>query len=529
MIYLVFCLSILSLTNSVVIVNRRIVYHLNASYAQNSSSIVLINNQMPAPLIEAELNDILVIHVTNNLPENQRFVIHFHGMHVRQTPQMDGVAFVTQMPIESQQSFTYVLRAYPAGTYFYHSHAGLQSATAFGALIVHDRRQDWNTTEVSTGPLLFSDLWFSPDRITQENGLLASPFVWQGEPTYLLINGKRDFVLTVDPGKKYLLRLIGSTTLSTVVFGIDEHPMTVVEVDGTLVQPKANVQSIELSSGQRYGVIIETNSQSKGIFLMQLAIRWRTLVNGSSCTGILRYSTYTAALPTNLSSLTLPTLATNDELRLFAFNNPYQNFLSINQMPARAADREIFFYTLQAHTSDGLGMRWLINNASLDEYRLLNLTQPLIYDIYNGFESNLPSDITYTIKQNQLIDIVFQNTVATNGVCETHPFHLHGHKFWVHSRGTGMYTSSSTQTPDTDNPVLRDSLTLYASSYDNLSPNRSTNNYLQPCGWIKIRFLADNPGLWLLHCHIGSHLFMGMAVLIKEDTEHLCMNFLSQN
>jgi FtsP/CotA-like multicopper oxidase with cupredoxin domain len=278
--FLIF-LSTISFINSVGIVNNRVVFHLTVAYAQNSSSVVLINNQTPGPLIEAELNDILIVHVTNNLPSSEQLVIHFHGLHVRQSPQMDGVAYVTQMPIESQESFTYVLRAYPSGTYFYHSHAGLQSVTAFGGVIIHDRRRPWNIPEVSSGPLLFSDLWFSPDRLTQEEGLLASPFVWQGEPTYLLINGKRNYVLTVDPDKTYLLRLIGATTLSTVVFGIDEHPMTVVEVDGTLIVPKVNITSIELASGQRYAVTIQTKKQTNRVYLMQLSIRWRTLVNGS--------------------------------------------------------------------------------------------------------------------------------------------------------------------------------------------------------------------------------------------------------
>jgi L-ascorbate oxidase len=273
-------LSTLSLTNAVAVVNNRVVFYFNVSYAQNSSSIVLINNQMPGPLIEAELNDIIIVHVQNNLPSSERLSIHFHGLLQRLTPQMDGVPYVTQMPIDSGRTFTYVLRAYPAGTYFYHSHSGLQAVTAFGPLIVHDRRNPWNVPEVSSGPLLFSDLWLSPDRITQETGLLASPFIWEGDPTYLLINGKRDFVLTVDPDKQYLLRLIGATSLSTVVFGIDEHPMTVVEVDGTLIQP-TNVTSIELASGQRYAVIIQTKAQTNTIYLMQLSIRWRTLVNGS--------------------------------------------------------------------------------------------------------------------------------------------------------------------------------------------------------------------------------------------------------
>jgi len=174
-------------------------------------------------------------------------------------------------------------------------------------------------------------------------------------------------------------------------------------------------------------------------------------------------------------------------------------------------------------------LRWAINNGTLDELRLINLTQPLLYDVYNGIESNLPNDIIYSITQNQLVDIVFQNTVATNGVCESHPFHLHGHKFWIHSQGTGMYNSSEKTNPDTNSPVLRDTLILYASSYSHLAPNRSKTNYLMPCGWTKIRFLANNPGLWLLHCHIGSHLFMGMAVLFKENLEHIAMNFISQN
>ena len=274
--------SVVLLTNSVGIVNRRVFIHFNVALAFNSS-IVLINNQSPGPLIEAEVNDIFVIHVTNNLLSGEELAIHFHGLYQRQTPQMDGVSFITQMPIQSGQTFTYVFRAYPSGTYFYHSHAGLQSVTAFGPIVIHDRRRRrlFNALEIPNGPVLFSDLWFQPDRLTQEYNLLASPFVWQGDPTYLLINGKRDFVLTLQPNQQYLLRLIGATTLSTVVFGIDEHPMTVVEVDGTAIKPKENVQSIELSSGQRYGVIIQTKQATNRVYLMQLSIRWRTLVNGS--------------------------------------------------------------------------------------------------------------------------------------------------------------------------------------------------------------------------------------------------------
>ena len=254
---------------------RRREYTLIISYAPNSSSIVLINNQFPGPLLEAELNDILIVHVRNELSSNEEVAIHFHGMHVRQTPQMDGVAYITQMPIPSGQQFTHVMRAYPGGTYFYHSHSGLQAVTAFGSLLVHEQWRRWSPLEVPSGPLLFSDQWQAADRPTQQEGLLASPFRWTGEPTGLLINGQRNFVMILEPNRKYLLRLIGATSLSTIVFAIDQHAMTIVEVDGTLVKPKLNVNSIEIASGQRYAVIIRTKKQLQGVFLMKVVIRWR--------------------------------------------------------------------------------------------------------------------------------------------------------------------------------------------------------------------------------------------------------------
>ena len=272
---------VLAAMNGVTAANRHREYTLTVSYAQNSTSIILINDQFPAPLLEAELNDILVIHVRNNLPTNEEVTIHFHGMLMRQTPHMDGMAYITQLPIPSGRQFTHVFHAYPAGTYFYHSHSSLQAVTAFGPLLIHDGQRPWKLPEVPSGPLLFSDQWQTSDRRAQEAGLLGSPFKWEGEPTGLLINGQRNFVMTLKPNTKYLLRLIGATSLSTVVFAIDQHLMTVVEVDGTVVKPKPNLRSIEIASGQRYAVIIETKNQRQGVFLMETAIRWRTMPNSS--------------------------------------------------------------------------------------------------------------------------------------------------------------------------------------------------------------------------------------------------------
>jgi iron transport multicopper oxidase len=234
-----------------------------------------VNNQFPGPTIRVKVHDIIIVHVHNALQTTEEVTIHFHGILQRQTPQMDGVGFVTQMPIPSNKTYTHVFYAYPPGTHFYHSHAGLQAVTTFGALIIDDPVRPWEAAEIPSGPLMFSDNWEGVDRLTQEMGLEGSPFIWEGEPSNLLINGQKNYILTLAPETKYLLRLIGATSLTTLVFGIGQHTMTVVEVDGKLVVPKSNMTSIEIASGQRYAVIIETKHQSTGVFAMQISVRWR--------------------------------------------------------------------------------------------------------------------------------------------------------------------------------------------------------------------------------------------------------------
>jgi len=237
-------------------------------------------------------------------------------------------------------------------------------------------------------------------------------------------------------------------------------------------------------------------------------------------------------IPANISALALPLLLNETDLMLFAFTERYQALLDVEKMPAGhdgRADIEIILHNTQQHTADGKGLRWMANNATFDMVNLKNLTTPLLIDLYHGNEQNLPANVVYTLQYNQLVDIIIQNTVAINGVCESHPMHMHGHKFWIHSYGTDLYIAEKNIWPDRNDPGLRDSLMVYASSYAYYAPNRNVTNYQQPCGWTKLRMLADNPGLWMFHCHIGAHSFMGMNVLLKEGIDNLSMNYLNQN
>ncbi|DBA96798.1 TPA: hypothetical protein ACH3X3_012965 [Trebouxia sp. C0006] len=92
---------------------------------------------------------------------------------------------------------------------------------------------------------------------------------------------------------------------------------------------------------------------------------------------------------------------------------------------------------------------------------------------------------------------------AARNTTEQHPFHLHGHHFWVLGSGFGPYNSSVEATLNLVNPMYRDT------------------QILPEGGWTVIRFVADNPGLWFYHCHIIWHQLIGQGLIFAEGLDQI--------
>lgn len=108
----------------------------------------------------------------------------------------------------------------------------------------------------------------------------------------------------------------------------------------------------------------------------------------------------------------------------------------------------------------------------------------------------------YKIKFNNTVDIILQNANAlADNVSEIHPWHLHGHDFWVLGYGEGLFQKEDVSRFNLENAPLRNTVVIF------------------PYGWTAIRFVADNPGVWAFHCHIEPHLHMGMGVVFAEGIE----------
>jgi FtsP/CotA-like multicopper oxidase with cupredoxin domain len=82
--------------------------------------------------------------------------------------------------------------------------------------------------------------------------------------------------------------------------------------------------------------------------------------------------------------------------------------------------------------------------------------------------------------------------------------HLHGHDFYILGTGTGTFdinTSPSTLT--WKNPTRRDVA------------------FLPGGGWLALAFPTDNPGAWLMHCHIAWHISEGLGVQFLESKSQI--------
>ncbi|KAJ8122077.1 hypothetical protein O1611_g9934 [Lasiodiplodia mahajangana] len=237
---------------------------------------VVINGTYPGPTLYFKEGQTTWVRVYNHLPDTN-FTVHWHGLTMRTAPFSDGSPQVSQWPIAPGEFFDYEIRPEigDAGTYFYHSHVGFQSMTAHGVIYIEDAGTPPYKWDEDV-PVVLGDFYHKCDEEI-ESDLLATPFVWPGEPDSLVFNdrsGTRSFddapddsckpyIITVEPGKTYRFRFIGAATISYIQAGIEGHSnLTVISADGYYTKP-VQVDHIQLGGGQRFDVLITAKSEEE--------------------------------------------------------------------------------------------------------------------------------------------------------------------------------------------------------------------------------------------------------------------------
>ncbi|GAW08671.1 laccase 2 [Lentinula edodes] len=222
----------------------------------------------PGPLITGRKGDRFTINVTDLLTDptmDRSTSIHWHGLFQKTTNYADGVAFVSQCPIATNHSFLYDFGVPDqAGTFWYHSHLSVQYGDGLrGPIVIYDPEdphQDLYDVDDESTIITIAD-WFHLTSLQ----LLAALVVPNADAT--LINGNGRYVggpdtpltvINVEHGKRYRFRLIDMSFDAFHGFSIDNHNLTIIEVDGINTLPHT-VNFIEIYPAQRYSFVLNAN------------------------------------------------------------------------------------------------------------------------------------------------------------------------------------------------------------------------------------------------------------------------------
>ncbi|KAI7296014.1 hypothetical protein KC315_g18836, partial [Hortaea werneckii] len=103
---------------------------------------------------------------------------------------------------------------------------------------------------------------------------------------------------------------------------------------------------------------------------------------------------------------------------------------------------------------------------------------------------------------------------VTNNMPLTHPFHLHGHNFYVLNVQEGSGPAQAQRPGPNNGPGFEDGLAWDGSVKNFANPMRRDTILLPPYGFAAIQFELDNPGIWPFHCHVAWHLSGGQSINI---------------
>ncbi|KAK3016413.1 hypothetical protein RJ639_007060 [Escallonia herrerae] len=525
----------------------------NVTRLCQTKSILTVNGKFPGPRITAREGDRVLVKVTNHVKNN--VTLHWHGVRQLRSGWADGPAYITQCPIQTGQTYVYNFTITgQRGTLFWHAHISWLRATLYGPIVILPKRgvpYPFPSPHEEV-PIIFGTAldqlsrsstreWWKTDTETIINQALqnggapniSDAFTINGLPGPLYNCSAEDtFKLKVKPGKAYLLRLINAALNDELFFSVANHTLTVVSADAVYVKP-FKTDTVLITPGQTTSVLLKAKPHFPNATFLMSARPYATgpgAVDNTTTAAILEYHqpSPTSSPKRNIKlPLLKPTLPKLNDTSFAASFSKKLRSLANAKFPAnvpKKVDRR-FFFTVglglnpcpQNQTCQGPNNTKLaasINNVSFVQPNTALLqahfsgqskgvyttdfpANPLVKFNYTGTP---PSDIfvnsgtkVAVLPFNASVELVMQDTSIIGA--ESHPLHLHGFNFFVLGQGFGNYNSSTDP-----------------SKFNLVDPVERNTVGVPSGGWVAIRFLADNPGVWFMHCHLEVHTSWGLKM-----------------
>ena len=249
-----------------------------------------VNGTAPAPLVRLREGQNVRLHVENTLDEETS--IHWHGLLL--PFQMDGVPGVSFPGIPARSTFTYEFPVIQSGTYWYHSHSGLQEQEGhYGPIVIDPKDTDPVAYDREHVVVLSDHSFMHPHaifrRLKLESGYFnrqrqtlaglaagrdqtaAERAAWgrmRMDPTDVadvtgstytyLVNGygpQDNWTALFRPGERVRLRFVNASAMTTFNVRIPGLPITIVASDGLNVRP-VEIDEFQFGPAETYDVIV---------------------------------------------------------------------------------------------------------------------------------------------------------------------------------------------------------------------------------------------------------------------------------
>ena len=490
-----------------------------------SGHAVAVNGSVPGPLIRLREGQNVRLHVTNNLAEDSS--IHWHGLLV--PFQFDGVPGVSFPGIRPGERFTYEFPIRQSGTYWWHSHSGLQEqAGHYGPIVVEsadpDPRYDRDYVVLLSEftpihpheimrKLKVGEHYFNYQMQTATEGEMSGAMrrMWgrmrmnprdisdvTGSTYTFLINGHGpadDLQFAFRAGERVRLRVINGSAMTFFNVRIPGVPMTVIAADGQDVA-EVEVDEFQIGVAETYDVIVTPPDGSHAIVAEAMD---RSGMGVASLTSHAGHRATPPALREPVT-LTMADMGMMDHGGMAGMEGMDHSMRDTSTLPAdvKVGPGLDMVSPMPMDRMDfpGLGLDKLkhrvLRYTDLKAKRMnphREVDREMRIHLTGNMERYMWSfdGKTFTAVTDDPIRFGFDERVRVTLVNDTmmaHPIHLHGHFFELVNGADHMH-----------------------------QPLKHTV-VVQPGGTATFDLTANEPGDWAFHCHLLYHMHAGMMQVV---------------
>lgn len=462
-------------------------YTLTASIVKksiNGSEVKMLsyNGSIPGPLIKIPQGSEITLTFINNTDVDS--TIHSHG--VRVDNKFDGVPDMTQDPVGPGQSFTYTLKFPDVGMFWYHPHIRedyAQELGLYGNFLVTPPAPDYWAEVDREEALFLDDILIENGQIAQFDRENVNHTLMGRFGNTMLINGDPHYKLSVKQGERVRFYLTNAANARVFNVTIPNTRMKLVGSDNGKYEREEWVESILIGPSERQ--IVEIWFDQDGEYSIHHKTPEKTYTLGTIAVSQAPVTTSYVMIPRTNQDV----IEEVNPLRPLFDKPADKNLLLTLQMGMMGGSGnnpmgEHMMHGGNMMQNQHMAMGTLQKIEWEDDMGMMNAgsTQnTLTWKLVDQTTNKENMDINWQFKKGDIVKVKIVNDDKSMHPMQ-HPIHIHGQKFLVVS----------------------------TNGYENTNLAWKDTALIQTGDTVELLVPMDNPGDWVIHCHIPEHMEAGM-------------------